>query len=343
MFDLSCHKLLQSLSTKDQEIYSQLLYKSDIHHFFAWEGKSFLYFFIKENYNHNNWVKETYMKIERKHYTLHTNKKITVKICHLSDLHFKEHYNLKILESICYAVQKEDPNYICITGDLLDDMSVESSNTIDLLYDFFFTIASISKVICILGNHDETLMKKTGRRIYKSPDRFIRKLKSIPNFHLLNNEVYENGNIRFIGYRQPPLLFEHEVRNEESIQQHLTSIFPYPFSKDRYNVFLSHSPIIVGRSAVQNNLKVFKTMDLILCGHMHNGLVFSWMERFYPPNRGIISPNKKWFPNQSRGILLDKISVIIHGGIIKLSGTSGIFQYLNGLYKPSFVVIQVKK
>ncbi len=67
-------------------------------------------------------------------------------------------------------------------------------------------------------------------------------------------------------------------------------------------------------SKITDKIKVLKTVNLILSGHMHNGLVPHWLEDYvnyllkmlgddYYKNRGLISPTSELFPKLSRGIV----------------------------------------
>lgn len=280
------------------------------------------------------------MKIEKQTYQISTDKKINIKICHISDIHFKNPYSFDILELLFTNIQKENPDYICITGDILDEPRWENASNIEVLYTFFKNICVVAPTICILGNHDEMSAKN---HTYKKPYQFIKKVKKIPKFHLLDNEIYEDGSIRFIGYRQDIHLFKEEIKQDKNVQKDIQNKFPHSFSKEKYNIFLMHSPLIIGKSIVQKQIKVMKTVDLILCGHTHDGLVFSWLKSIYPKNRGIISPNKKLFPNRARGLICSKVPVLISGGVIKLGGTSGVFHHLNGLFKSSLTIIKIDK
>ena len=67
-----------------------------------------------------------------------------VKICLISDIHFDKDYNLNIFEEIIKNIKENKPNFICISGDILDHADVIDYKDIinlktfivDLLLDF---------------------------------------------------------------------------------------------------------------------------------------------------------------------------------------------------------------
>lgn len=73
---------------------------------------------------------------------------------------------------------------------------------------------------------------------------------------------------------------------------------------------------------------------MILSGHMHNGLVFNFLDKLIKNNYGFISPNRKLFPNNARGIIKHKNNRfnIISGGIIKFQWCSRFFHYFDFIY-----------
>ena len=82
-------------------------------------------------------------------------------------------------------------------------------------------------------------------------------------------------------------------------------------NKKYYNVLLCHSPINICDKEILKN----KNIDLILCGHMHGGIVPKCMRKIFKYN-GLISPNKKLFPKYAYGNLeIGNTEIIISSGI----------------------------
>ena len=101
-----------------------------------------------------------------------------------------------------------------------------------------------------------------------------------------------------------------------------------------YNILLLHTPSII----TNNNISDLN-VNLVLCGHTHGGLIPS----FVSGNFGIVSPQKTFFPRAIRGMIkFDNFSLIISGGLIKLSRKSKI-GCLNDVYGYNINVINIKK
>ena len=196
------------------------------------------------------------------------------------------------------------------------------------------------KVIIELGNHD--ISKSYDNRKSWTTDNdvsFWEEISKIKNITFLpNDSFYEDKYIYVTGIN--PSLYYYENKNLEESKKDIIYTLKHEkkiykeLSKDKLNIFISHSPIHMSDSEI---LKYISGFDLILSGHMHNGLVFPFMEKIFPKNRGIISPLRDVFPDNARGIkdiYIDnrKIKLIITGGITKFSMSHGFVKKLNNLY-----------
>ena len=56
---------------------------------------------------------------------------------------------------------------------------------------------------------------------------------------------------------------------------------------------------------------------------MHNGVVPPILDELFDNNRGIVSPNKKIFPKNARGIIKDNNITVISSGVTKISNSAG--------------------
>ena len=110
-----------------------------------------------------------------------TSKKTNKKIIHISDIHFYKKYPMKKLNEIIDLVKKEDPDFVCITGDIIDKPDVTKLKEIKDYIKFYETVSNISKIIVILGNHDLLDDKK----YIPEYDEFLIHLKQIKNVYLL--------------------------------------------------------------------------------------------------------------------------------------------------------------
>lgn len=263
--------------------------------------------------------------------------KKNITFIHIGDIHYNETTSAKKLEYIKYAIEDAHPDYIFITGDLLDRPKItKNKEKIKLLVSWLNSLGNIAKVFISLGNHDIILEED-----YK----FFNKLNDINNIYVLNNQSYEDENVFISGFTLPTNYYynieKHEDENAllETLQNNFNLVTNLP--KKKYKVALIHSPILLSEKKVIEKLKEY---DLILSGHMHNGLIPRILDKIIKNNYGLISPDKRLFAKNTRGKIKTKYyTIIITGGITKLSPSSTkILSKLNGLYPISINKITVK-
>lgn len=256
---------------------------------------------------------------------------------HIGDIHYNETTSAKKLEYIKYAIEDAHPDYIFITGDLLDRPKItKNKEKIKLLVSWLNSLGNIAKVFISLGNHDIILEED-----YK----FFNKLNDINNIYVLNNQSYEDENVFISGFTLPTNYYYNIEKHEdedallETLQNNFNLVTNLP--KKKYKVALIHSPILLSEKKVIEKLKEY---DLILSGHMHNGLIPRILDKIIKNNYGLISPDKRLFAKNTRGKIKTKYyTIIITGGITKLSPSSTkILSKLNGLYPISINKITVK-
>ena len=257
-----------------------------------------------------------------------------IKVVLLSDIHFSKYFIIDNLELIKNSIKKLEPDYICIAGDIIDEISViYDTKTINILTNFLTDLAKISKVFISLGNHD----------IRDNQDLLYFKDLKIDNLYVLNNSYYIDKKVVINGYNMPRDYYYNSPQGEDAkvmYQDLLKNKDKLYFSDKLFNISLIHSPINLLDKDISNYLK---KCDLILCGHMHNGLVFRWLDKLIKNNYGLVSPSKGFFPNMSRGYKkVGDSNIIISGGITKLSNSSGkILRVFNRIYPISINYIEV--
>ena len=273
-------------------------------------------------------------------YNNNTNKDII--IIHLSDIHFNTNTKVKNLDMIYNEVNKIKPDYIMITGDLIDTPEITKNNDkIKELITFLSNIAKISKIMIAIGNHDV---------LHQNDYRFFNKLNDLYNIYVLDNTSYQDEYIYVAGFTLPSEYYYNinKSENKEVLLSHLDShkelINKLP--RDIPKVALIHSPVRVSEN---ESLKKLHEYDLILTGHTHNGMVPDILEFLFEGNVGIISPYKNFFPAVAKGKIekdIDnkKITLIINGAYTKLSRKSGkILSKLNFVYNKSINKIIIRK
>lgn len=270
------------------------------------------------------------------------NTKRDLIIIHLSDIHFNINTKQKDLDMIYNEVNKIRPDYIMITGDLIDTPEITKNNDkIKELITFLSNIAKISKIMIAIGNHDV---------LHQNDYCFFNKLNDLYNIYVLDNTSYQDEFIYVAGFTLPSEYYYNinKSENKEVLLNHLDNhkelINKLP--RNIPKVALIHSPVRVSENEV---LKKLHEYDLILSGHTHNGMVPDILEFLFKGNVGIISPYKNFFPEVAKGKIekdIDNkiITLIINGAYTKLSKKSGkILSKLNFVYNKSINKIIIRK
>ena len=270
-----------------------------------------------------------------------------IKICLLTDLHFCLNYDLSILKKIEDNVLINKPDFVCLSGDIIDSASVIYESYIEHLKEFIKSLAKTSQVIVSLGNHDITNIKNIGFKkeveaanIFDVTNWFM-DLNKLENVYFLNNKNLVRGDICFIGYN-PDYEYYKKEDNKLFIKDLDRKI---KMNKKYYNILLCHSPINVFNSLTLKYSKEIKKCNLIFSGHMHNGLILRCFD--HKGCWGLVSPLKKPLPKYARNKatkVIDnrEVNLIISGGIIKFSSVNSKYiQKLNCLFKPSIVYINI--
>lgn len=258
-----------------------------------------------------------------------TSKKVNnITMAFLSDIHYYENFDIKLEEELIKQVKQMLPNYIFITGDIIDKASyLDMEFNRDKLLNFMKSLSSITKVFLILGGHDLEDAKEIDYTKYKKI--WHQLFDNKYNIYLLDNSIYTDDNINVIGitleyeyYRTKPyenvnLIIEELNKNK------------YKVSNKKYNILLLHSPRRIITSKAVNSIPLLSSIDLILCGHMHDGVLPKFL-KWLPTSIGLISPHKTLFPKYARGMIHKKTSnfdifLLVSSGVTKISNSTPQF------------------
>ena len=264
------------------------------------------------------------------------NEKFNKRIILLSDIHYYNHREKLYLDKVLIKLKKMEYDYLCISGDLLDYSRVTDQ---DLLLEWLSELGKLSKVIISLGNHDLTNDRK--KHIYDFDQDLFDKIRQISNVIVLDNEIYVDGNIRFIGLTLPIDFYYQYKENEIYFMRYVNNIFPKSFD-NKYNILLCHSPKSLTNVKTYNMTKLMRNIQLVLCGHMHAGITPVWLRKILK-GRGLIGPFKQLFPKNAYGHLeLNNTNIIISSGITTASNCNR-FSFLDPLFAREITVIDLMK
>ena len=256
------------------------------------------------------------MKILNKKYNI--DNKLNKKIILISDIHYNDCTDLNRLNYVLKEIKKHKPDYICIPGDITDKANIEDEKE---FIEWLKKISKITKVIISLGNHEFYVNK--NKDIYFLNKELIKKIKNINNLYLLDNDNVVIDNINFMG------ITIKDSKKSKLCYEELNKLKTY---KKYYNILLCHNPLNICDKKILKD----KNINLILCGHMHGGVLPNFLRKLFK-NRGLISPTKGLFPKYAYGYLkIENSNIIISSGIRVLP-----FKLLNKLFRMEIVKIQI--
>ncbi|WP_179631919.1 metallophosphoesterase [Clostridium peptidivorans] len=252
--------------------------------------------------------------IETSYYTLKFKKMPekfdNFKIIHISDLHSKEFgkRNRVLLDKIA----KEKPNFILITGDIIDRRNYNEEPS---LY-FAEQCMKIAPVYFSTGNHEMWSGKLNGLE---------EKMKNI-GVSVLRNESNQikigDESIYILGI-DDPVVYKTKEEGKVLVKNIKSSLKNVP--KDSFKILLSHRP---ERIDIYENANV----DLILSGHAHGGQIR------LPYIGGILAPGQGFFPKYEEGVHnIGSAKIEISRGLGNSSFPLRVFN------RPELVVISLKK
>ncbi len=251
------------------------------------------------------------------------------------------HSNIDRFKQIIRIVNKLQIKIVLISGDLVDSLNDKRNN------DLFKLIKSFSKNVSIYiakGNHDMITLKKKKKN-YSSNKNIYDKLSQLKNVYVFDKDIDTISISNDINVSSLTLPLKWYLLREKN------KYFKKFFKNDKipntnkFNILLSHSPKgLINNNLIRKDLDYIKDMNLILCGHMHAGLRPIFL-RSKNSHRGLVGPYKTFFPKNAYGLYNnDNCSMIISGGITKLSdSSSGIIKMFNNLFSSEIELIHLKK
>ena len=125
-----------------------------------------------------------------KHIETFTTNKINkdIKIALLSDIHYHDRFSTRLLNKLTKQIKNSQPDYICLVGDIVDQVKYKK---LDKLITFLSNISTIAPIICVLGHHDQ----KSGSLWnwhYDNHNLLIESLQKIPNLQSLNINFFKH-------------------------------------------------------------------------------------------------------------------------------------------------------
>ncbi|GEK92089.1 metallophosphoesterase [Alkalibacterium kapii] len=191
------------------------------------------------------------------------------RIAHVSDLHNKKFGNELIDE-----IEKQQPDIILITGDLID------SNRTDLTVaeTFLKKVKPLAPVYFVSGNHEVASGK------YKELKEIINETGVI-NLDDRNQLITKDDqSINLIGLADPLSILLEDIEEagskENVVFNKIDELVKQP--SDHFNLLLSHRPELI-------DIYQKTGVDLVLAGHAHGGQIrLPFIGGLYAPSQGLL-------------------------------------------------------
>lgn len=221
----------------------------------------------------------------------------TKRILFLSDLH---NYSYgKGNQRLIQAIRRSEPDLILIGG----DMVVRKNGTsYEKTAEFLQKLPEICPVYLANGNHEQKL-KEQPERYTQSYEKYKEQLVKSGIVFLENETVQirlDRTRIRITGLEIPMDAYRRFGRYPLKITELEERVGR---ANSCYHILLAHNPAYVRQYQEWG-------ADLILCGHLHGGLIG------VPGVGGVIAPNLRLFPRYSGGKYRRKTaSVVVSRGL----------------------------
>lgn len=233
------------------------------------------------------WTVWCNMTVGVTHYTVVSNRLPAAfdhyKIAVISDLHNAEFGQNN--SSLISLIEKEEPDIIAITGDLIDS----SRTDIEIAENLVKKLVEIAPCYYVTGNHEAWI----GEQYQELEEKLLD--IGVVIFHDNTEQVAKNNEIiQFAGLDDPDF-----TDRDSSIQESMlnTKLGNMGLTED-YCVLLSHRPETFNAYASKN-------IDLVLSGHAHGG------QFRLPFIGGVIAPNQGFFPKYDAGEYFEKNTTMI--------------------------------
>lgn len=226
----------------------------------------------------------------------------SLRIAQVSDVHFSRSTghgkNMRTIAELCESMQFLRPDVIAVTGDLVSrdtgpETIVDAVKCLNELRNF-------APVLYTYGNHEADL---SPEKLHK-----LTKAAQSADITLLNNRTITVGGANFSGFVLPYDCYKNNTGGYSQLRE-CTAQDIYGalgIREKTATVLLAHSPMGLAAYAQWG-------ADVVLSGHVHGGIVRM------PVLGGILSPERKFFPEYSKGQYhMKRTEMIVSAGIGKL-------------------------
>ena len=258
-----------------------------------------------------------------------------VKLLLISDIHKSKHVKKDNLSKLKEDLKDFDSiDYILITGDVIDSPKhLIKEKFIEELKTSLKDFIEDKPTYIVLGNHDIVGDKPEDEYSYQI-------LNSIDNIKCLTNEEIININdISIKGFCPTIKYYTKHHGNKNEFKRQFKELKTQEFNKNKFNILLTHDPSSIIKISTKNNECLDNKIDLVVSGHMHNGLTPRCIQNILN-HRGIFGPYYTFFPRYAHGNLKIKDTNFIILGAVNPIIKSPLY---NKLYGYDAIVLTIKK
>ena len=254
------------------------------------------------------------------------------------------HSNYKALLSIKEIINNIKPDFLVMTGDIVDSINHKDNNKL------FEVINSLSKeypIFISYGNHDcvNSLKRHEMTGDYTVLNKIdCNKAQILANrgFYKINNDLcIESFNTKSMDW-----YYEHHENTNLFMEEFINEYKPQP---NTFKILLSHSPnpyfdennIFINNSLLDNTV--------INCGHNHGGFVLPFFQDKLIHKKkygiGLVGPYHRLFTHHAYGFYSNmQSSLIINNAVTKWSDCNGhlMGNIVNSILKPEIDIIHLK-
>ena len=269
------------------------------------------------------------------------------RILSLSDFHLTGDKGFEHLKEIKSKTDMTKISHIVMPGDIINDVNELKDNkfrnkVLQALSDF----ADDKHVFLSAGNHDQMTLnnKEWQRGDYSLLQETI---KQLPKFHLLKNgERITVNDITYSAFSPDYSYYEDEDKERKDLEAEsdyeeafMKNYNANLFDNNTFNILLTHEPQSIIKLSTKKGSCIQDNTDLVLSGHMHDGMLPHFFKRFCG-NIGIISPQMQLLPKYAHGTVEVGDTTFVINGPVNARVESAL---INEIYGSNATVVDLVK
>lgn len=200
-----------------------------------------------------------------------------------SDIHFHEHVDKGLFLSMIRYCNRVNADYVIMPGDLIESFDFLNNSKEKTFFEYIIReLASFSKVIITLGNHE---MNDLGLKKSKNNCDMIKyfdSLNRIKNVYFLNNEQVQIDKINFLGFSPR---YETYLKYNDQVREMIANDYiksNLKMERNNFNLLVTHNPLLLKDAWVYDIISDFREYtDLVITGHIHDAYMPKCLDKYF--------------------------------------------------------------